>query len=208
MSTNSPMPPRPAAALFCSNCGAAVKPGDAYCPKCAAPQPGTYAPPVQPGAYGATAAAVQTRYGGFWIRFVAWLLDAIILSLALMPFRMAILAMMGVSMGMDSLRDNPAGLFMMLPAIGLSWLLMIAGGWLYEALLTSSSKQATIGKMALGLRVTDLQGRRLTFARASGRYFAKFLSSMTLLIGYIIAGFTARKQALHDFVAGTYVVRG
>jgi uncharacterized RDD family membrane protein YckC len=157
--------------------------------------------------YGAPAIA-QTRYGGFWIRFVAWLLDVIIVGLVLMPFRMAILGVMGVSMGVGGMRDNPANLFVMLPALGLSGMVMMAGSWLYEALMTSSSKQATIGKMALGLKVTDLRGQRLTFARATGRYFAKYLSSMTLLIGYIIAGFTARKQALHDFAAGTYVVRG
>ena len=69
-------------------------------------------------------------------------------------------------------------------------------------LITSSPK------MACGLRVTDLQGQRLTFARATGRFFAKILSGLTLTIGYIIAGFTERKQALHDFVAGTYVLKG
>ncbi|PYV64750.1 MAG: RDD family protein, partial [Acidobacteria bacterium] len=58
-----------------------------------------------------------------------------------------------------------------------------------------------------GLKVTDLAGRRISFARASGRYFAKYLSSMTLLIGYIMAGFTERKQALHDMIAGTLVIR-
>lgn len=84
--------------------------------------------------------------------------------------------------------------------------LFFAGGWIYEAGLESSSKQATLGKMALGLRVTDKYGRRITFARASGRYFSKLLSRI-LMIGYIMAGFTARKQALHDMIAGTLVVR-
>jgi uncharacterized RDD family membrane protein YckC len=61
--------------------------------------------------------------------------------------------------------------------------------------------------MALGLKVTDLEGRRISFARATGRHFAKFLSAMICLVGYIMAGFTARKQALHDVIAGTLVVR-
>jgi uncharacterized RDD family membrane protein YckC len=73
--------------------------------------------------------------------------------------------------------------------------------------MESSSRQATVGKMTLGLKVTDLAGRRISFARASGRYFAKYVSSMTLLIGYIMAGFTERKQALHDIIAGTLVIR-
>jgi uncharacterized RDD family membrane protein YckC len=61
--------------------------------------------------------------------------------------------------------------------------------------------------MALGLKVTDTEGRQISFARASGRHFAKILSGMILLIGYIMAGFTERKQALHDVIAGTLVVR-
>ena len=79
-------------------------------------------------------------------------------------------------------------------------------GWLYSALMESSANQGTLGKMALGLRVTDLEGRRISFGKATGRYFAKFLSGMTLSIGYIMAAFTAKKQALHDFVAGTLVL--
>ncbi|MDX6593454.1 MAG: hypothetical protein QOJ13_2650 [Gaiellales bacterium] len=65
---------------------------------------------------------------------------------------------------------------------------------------------ATLGRRALGIKVTDVEGNRITFARATGRYFAKILSALTLLIGYIMAAFTARKQALHDLIAGTLVV--
>jgi uncharacterized RDD family membrane protein YckC len=80
-------------------------------------------------------------------------------------------------------------------------------GWSYEAGMESSVKQATLGKMAMGLKVTDEQGNRISFARATGRHFAKIISGMILLIGYIMAGFTARKQALHDMIAGTLVIR-
>jgi len=79
--------------------------------------------------------------------------------------------------------------------------------WLYAALLESSSHQATLGKMALGLKVTDLEGRRISFVRATGRHFAKILSGMVLFIGFIMVGFTRRKQGLHDMVAGTLVIR-
>src|SRR5947199_10802714 len=79
--------------------------------------------------------------------------------------------------------------------------------WLYEAGMLSSSYQATLGKMALGLKVIDLEGRRISFARATGRHFAKVLSAIMLLIGFIMAGFTERKQALHDMIAGTLVIR-
>jgi uncharacterized RDD family membrane protein YckC len=79
--------------------------------------------------------------------------------------------------------------------------------WLYEAFLESSSRQATLGKMVLSLRVTDLEGHRISFLRATGRHFAKIVSVATLFIGYIMAGLTERKQALHDILAATLVVR-
>jgi uncharacterized RDD family membrane protein YckC len=79
-------------------------------------------------------------------------------------------------------------------------------GWLYKAAMESSKFQATLGKMALSLRVVDLQGNRISFVRATGRYFAKFIS-VIFFVGYIMAGFTQRKQALHDLIAKTYVLR-
>jgi len=79
--------------------------------------------------------------------------------------------------------------------------------WLYFSLMESSAWQATLGKKALGLTVTDLEGRRISFGRATGRYFAKIISSLILFIGYIMAGFTEKKQALHDLIAGTLVLR-
>ncbi|SRR6266851_3543753 len=78
---------------------------------------------------------------------------------------------------------------------------------IYEAVMESSPRQATLGKMAFGLTVTDVNGNRISFARATGRHFAKYISSLIFLVGYIIAGFTARKQALHDMIAGTLVQR-
>lgn len=71
--------------------------------------------------------------------------------------------------------------------------------------MLSSARQATLGKMALRLRVTDLDGNRISFGRASARHFAKYLSGLILAIGYIMAAFTERHQALHDMVAGTLV---
>lgn len=79
--------------------------------------------------------------------------------------------------------------------------------WLYEALLTSSTWQATVGKRAFNLKVTDEGGNRISFERATGRFFAKFISNFTVGIGYIMAAFTARKQALHDMIAGTLVMK-
>lgn len=115
---------------------------------------------------------------------------------------------------MIALAIGVAGGVVSMPTIGVHVVRGIVGfafsacaNWIYEAAMESSSKQATLGKMALGLKVTDLEGRRISFARATGRHFAKLLSGMILLIGYIMAGFTERKQALHDMIAGTLVQR-
>ena len=87
------------------------------------------------------------------------------------------------------------------------YLSVVIIGWLYSALMESSAKQATLGKLALGIKVTNLQGERIGFGRATGRYFGMILSSLTLCIGFVMAGFTRRRQALHDMVAGTLVVK-
>lgn len=86
------------------------------------------------------------------------------------------------------------------------WLVILLT-WLYYGLLESSAWQATLGKKALGLEVTDLRGTRVTFGRATGRYFARYISIMTIGIGFLMAGFTEKKQALHDIIAGTLVIR-
>lgn len=86
-----------------------------------------------------------------------------------------------------------------------NYLVAMPAVWLYEALMTSSSKQATVGKIALGLRVTDLQGNRISFGRASGRHFSKYVSQLLLFVGFLIQPFTPKRQALHDIMAGTLV---
>jgi uncharacterized RDD family membrane protein YckC len=79
-------------------------------------------------------------------------------------------------------------------------------GWLYFAAMESSSKQATLGKMAVGLYVTDMDGNRISFGRATGRYFGRIISGLILCIGYFMAGFTEKKQTLHDMMAGCLVL--
>jgi uncharacterized RDD family membrane protein YckC len=73
--------------------------------------------------------------------------------------------------------------------------------------MESSASGNTFGKRAVGIRVVDLQGQRISFGNATGRYFGKILSALIVLIGYFMAGFTARKQALHDMMAGTLVIK-
>lgn len=144
------------------------------------------------------------NYGGFWIRVGAYIIDAVILMIG----QFLIFAIFGVSMlGAASLDPESAGIFETTGGV-IAYLITLVGSVLYFALLESSSKQATLGKMALGLVVTDLNGNRISFLRALGRYFAKILSSLILGIGYIMVGFTERKQGLHDMLASTLVLRG
>lgn len=79
-------------------------------------------------------------------------------------------------------------------------------GWLYCAKMESSDKQATLGKQALGIKVTTLNGKLVSFAQATVKYFAEYLSTLIFLIGYIMAAFTNQKQALHDILAKTVVI--
>jgi hypothetical protein len=82
----------------------------------------------------------------------------------------------------------------------------IAIWWLYYSLMESSTWQATLGKKALGIVVVDSNGNRLTWGRATGRHFGKIISAIPMSIGFLLAAFTLRKQALHDMMAGTFVV--
>jgi uncharacterized RDD family membrane protein YckC len=145
----------------------------------------------------------MTQYGGFWIRVVAYIIDAIVLTIATIPIAL----IFGISMmaGLDPTAvpdDATAGGNL------LANLLSVVLGWLYYAMMESSAMQATLGKKALGMIVTDESGQRIGFGRATGRYFAKILSALILLIGFIMVAFTERKQGLHDKLAGTLVVRG
>ena len=139
--------------------------------------------------------AYEPTYAGFWLRFVAVIIDVIILSI--------ISAILGGILGgaMEAAGADPKTIF------GISQLLGLIVGIIYFCGMESSARQATFGKSLLGLRVTDLDGNRISFLRALGRYFAKILSGITLCIGYFMAGFTARKQALHDMIASTLVIR-
>ena len=151
-------------------------------------------------------------YAGFWLRFVALILDAIILAIP-MGFALALLVI-GFGLSMPFHRFHPGEFHDALFAgAGVHFFLSIALiafvlNWIYFAIFESSTWQATPGKMILGLYVTDVDGRRISFGRASGRFFGKLVSKyLTIYIGFIMAGFTARKQALHDILASCLVLR-
>src|SRR4029077_9778304 len=103
---------------------------------------------------------------------------------------------------------NDAGVFMLVGIVFLIATGSLVLTWLYHALMESSEWQATLGKKALGLVVTDMAGHRVSFGRSTGRHFGKIITNLLpFLIGYIMAGFTDKKQALHDMLAGCLVLR-
>ncbi len=150
-------------------------------------------------------------YAGFWIRFVALIIDYIIIYVVQSFIIIPLLAMLGIAtlptttdvQGEDSLALLST---MMVPLMIVSVFTLVLS-WIYFAFMESSPRQATLGKMAVGIIVTDLQGNRISFLQATGRFFSKIISSMILYIGYIMAAFTEKKQALHDMIASTLVLK-
>jgi len=157
--------------MFCPKCGKPADDKAPYCASCGAGLQAAPAPsPVAPGAY-----------ASFGTRFVAWLIDLIVILLG--------------------------GGIVSAFTFGAGAVLFLVGPWLYEAFMLSSEWQATVGKRAMSIVVTGIDGKRISFARATGRHFAKILSTFLLCVGYIMAAFTEKKQALHDMLAETLVVQ-
>jgi len=202
--------------IFCSKCGAQNSAVAQSCQNCgltlssslapsqaAAPAP-AYAP-APPVAY-----APPSIYGGFWIRFLAHLVDHIILGAVAAPLFFVMVLPTIIRIARQADQDQEPSPEMIIAIISSAFVfiaLAFVGQWLYEALLTSSSWQATIGKKVLRLKVVDEAGNRIGFGRATGRFFAKILSSMFFCIGFIMIAFTERKTGLHDMLAGTRVMK-
>lgn len=192
--------------MYCRKCGTWCEDSAVFCTQCGEPMGEKVASEAQ-GTYQEAAAGdinstynndynsnnmnyeggykSMGTYAGFWKRFLAYFIDGIIL------------AIVG---GIITFILNAIGLK------GVAELISLLLGWLYYAYMESSEYQATLGKMALQLRVTDLYGNRISFARATGRFFGKIISGFILCIGYMMAGWTEKKQALHDIMASTLVV--
>jgi uncharacterized RDD family membrane protein YckC len=205
--------------MFCPKCGANVGEGAAFCNACGSPVGGVgIAPPVSvtvaaaPAAYITSSAAPGVAYAGFWLRFVAYLIDGFLVTVVSCVFAVVAIVALGGGAVISALKDaeNSGDVF---PFLFMGWVLVfifvsLLATWLYYAKMESSPSQGTLGKMALGLIVTDLEGRRITFGRASGRFFAKLITGIVpLAIGYIMAGFTEKRQALHDMIAACLVLR-
>ena len=233
--------------MFCSKCGTQVAETAAFCPSCgqttgnapAAPRgiplaPGggflapssdavppfrvVSAPPAPSYQAPYPVAVPTTAYAGFWLRFVAYIMDALILGIPLGFVVISSLVGSGLLRSVGTFpSETPDALVRFL---GMGWILRIALAaialeWLYYSLMESSAWQATLGKKALGIYATDLSGARISFGRASGRFFSMILFRVVPLIGVLLffpidcicAGLTEKKQALHDMMAGCLVLR-
>jgi len=211
--------------VYCSQCGTLAPVGARFCQSCGAaigeqssritfedvksqPQPSAATPTsgwAQPQ-WGQQPIPSYTQYGtveyaGFLRRWGAIILDGLIVSAALFVAGIALGIVLVIAGGLQTDDEVDA-------LSGLLWLAGFFAQWVYFAYMESSPWQATLGKRALGIIVTDENGNRISFGRATGRYWAKFLSYVTLLVGFIMAGFTPKKQGLHDMVASTLVIVG
>lgn len=217
-----PPPPFPAATLLCSRCGAEFSVGAKFCPNCgtfagsAPPRPNEYtAPHPGPGAVppprmaapffcarcgaqysaGATicpqcgnragvaqvVSSGQSPYAGFWIRFVADCIDTVIMIVVFFLFSWLPIANIAISV------------------------IVIC---LYGAMTESSTQQASLGKRALGLKVSDLEGRRISFGRGFARWLVKEILSFPIFWpAFLVIVFSQKKQGVHDLMAGTLVWR-
>jgi len=209
--------------VYCSKCGSALAPDVAFCTACGTPagRVARASPPLSPPAVGTVAAHAgglfptpAATYAGFWLRFVAHLIDGLILSAATFAVVIPLIFLTGLAAHLEALprhsgqRLDPAAMAAIISMVSLLVIASVLIQWLYYAYLESGEKQATWGKQALGLYVTDVAGQRISFGRASGRFFAKIVTGMIPLgLGYIMAGFTEKQQALHDMIASCLVLR-
>lgn len=208
--------------MYCSKCGSEISPTTAFCSTCgqAISSVVQTLPSLSPIVPGPPAPIVPASlsyggvvYAGFWLRFVAYIIDGIVscIAFAILLIPLFVLTGAGAALGRiisgEDVGDDVSAFLGAGFILGFFGIILVVS-WLYYALSESSSWQATLGKKILNLQVTDMTGQRITFARASGRYFAKIITGMIpLLIGYIMAGFTEKKQAIHDMIASCLVLR-
>ncbi|MGI4744783.1 MAG: RDD family protein [Janthinobacterium lividum] len=176
-------------------------------------------PAFRPGPSLASTPGLVWNYAGFWWRLLAWMVDCLVLSAAEYALGIATgLRQVGLTTNNDDqsarqISDIAYSTSFSYPASG--W--HLHGGGLsalglvltigYFVLMESSHWQATLGKRVCKLRVTDIDGRRIGIPRALGRYLGKFVSAFILGIGFLMVGWTRRKQGLHDLMADTLVMR-
>jgi uncharacterized RDD family membrane protein YckC len=212
--------------MYCSKCGAAMAGGSAFCTACGqafsigslplrVPRMSTtVAAPMAEGgmAYPAYPVVPQVAYAGFWERLLAFVIDNLIIGVGIVLIVIPLLFLTGLGAVLSRIAQDEdlgdAGFFLIIGMFLVAATASVLVTWLYHAFMESSEWQATVGKRALGLIVTDMAGQRVSFGRSSGRHFGKIITNLVpALLGYIMAAFTEKRQALHDLMAGCLVLR-
>jgi uncharacterized RDD family membrane protein YckC len=148
-------------------------------------------------------AVSYSEFGSFWERFLAFFIDSAILTFGSIAVSFLVAFFIGFIMAlMGSEIEEMEGFF-----IVLYYIMAFISGWLYFTIMQSSKLQATVGKKACNLVVTNSTGNRISFGKANVRFWSKFISSAIFGIGYLMAAFTEKHQALHDMIAGTVVLK-
>jgi uncharacterized RDD family membrane protein YckC len=204
----APLPPPLAAAngatiRFCSECGKPYPPDElaAFGTSlvCAACKP-AFTQKMREGLQ----PAGSVHYAGFWIRFVATIVDQIVLYIVDMLF--FAISMLFFRIDFANAGRSQADLMRLLSFEGVWLLFNLIVYAIYDTWMTGRFG-ATAGKMACSLLVVNSDGSKISYQRALGRHFAKYLSSFTLLIGYIMAGLDEEKRSLHDRICNTRVIK-
>lgn len=184
--------------MFCPQCGSNNSQEARFCASCGAQLAVVAEPPIKQPA----ASPKTQKFAGFWFRTLASIIDTVLCQVAVIILVLPLGFALGASMaGTSSLSDIEAA------GQGLGFILGILIQWLWFTIAESSKWQATIGKKMVGLKVTDENGERIGFGKANGRYWSKILSTLIVLVGFLMVAFTEKKQGLHDKIAGTLVIK-
>jgi uncharacterized RDD family membrane protein YckC len=198
-----------AAQQVCSNCGNPALPDGKFCLFCGdvlaePPQKAsTIADPSNPKNAHEEAGSEPPEYAGFWLRVWAGAIDVTLEALAALVITVIVgfaMKVIGGHFGLSPITSSYV--------TGIAFILVLTiGAWLYCAFSESSDHRATLGKRIVGLQVVTASGDRLTFGQATVRHFMKFLSLFTAAVGFMMAGWTKRRQALHDMPSDCVVIR-
>jgi uncharacterized RDD family membrane protein YckC len=197
-------------AAFCSSCGQAVG-AAVVSPQTHPANTAVVTPAGMRRVAPAYLEVPRVEYAGFWLRLFAFAIDNFIIGAGFILILIPLIFLTPLRNLLSEIHFNedPGDMsaFAIFGLIFLAATVSLLVTWLYHALMESSEWQATVGKKALGMVVTDMEGKRVTFLRSTGRHFGKIVTNLIpMFIGYIMAGFTEKKQTLHDMLAGCVVL--
>ena len=200
----------------CRRCGATISSeGDSFGAVGYAPEPVAFQPlpPLADGVHRSAAspyARPRVVDAGLWLRFLAAMVDSIIIGLVLGVVWLLAATVIGIPIGIlaavSQAKESEVGDVWGFVAVLAGVVILVGGNWLYSALFESSPAMATPGKQVMRIVVTDEREQRLSFSLASARFAGKLISIVPCGAGFLLCAFTARRQALHDLMVATFVL--